>query len=1286
MKVIATGDGQIDQHSRLDEWKRVHAFIAEHVERTFPDVYLDSGDVYERRSTETERRCVREHLARVAAVCPIIVAGGNHEAPGEVEELNEIPGVRAFERPGMCTIVSGLYTAKVAVLPWPRLAWLLALHGEGKTSGEAHAIAREALRGVLRGFRQQWADHQGPKILMGHWQVDESRIGPDQPLRSCELVLSRDELRMSGADVICGGHIHMPQAWEDPGEAPVIYPGSPGRTAYAKGELVEKGVVEIDFEGTRPIWKRVPTPATPMLLVEAVYLPYVTGDLNDDGGWDEHYGLTVVDAAGTAADDIDVRDPRWTGAEVRLRYTTPADLQGLADDAAKRWAERLRAVGATVKLERRLSIAASSRAPEVAEARTTAAKLDAFWNVRGIVPDETRRAAIMAKLAEIDGEDGGAQLRPLATHGARWRRIRLVGFGPLTCDLDLDELEGPLVAVVGDNGDGKSTLVGAIHGAMYRKLPKGQLLAHWASSRKSVVEAVTDSVTGEPVTLRHMLDGEKGSGKGLVLGADGSPIAAPSGKVTEFDEWAKRHCPDRDVYMASIFKRQGGETFLGMGDTARKDVILRTIGPEIERLETLAERARKRLTRVENEEAAEARAHEEVLSQIPTHRLWLPAVDPEEGVSIEEQLEAAIAGLGREIERLVQEQQRAESALQLARDDQHDLEAAARRRAELIQQRTSVQGRVDAARQERLRAEGELAELHDTLQMGDKIAAAKQRVDEIESRLVRLRQEESDAVQAANSASSALDDARESYRAVAGELQAVAAELTTNQVQIDAEERWLRDAEEQLESLAETRTLAATVDERRREDAAAGERLRAAEVDLERVRGEQLGGLGERITGLRVGLEEISAESVDDPAAHAEATIVADDKVAKAAESHPQRVQAAKDAADEAFREHTAHRQAWSDAESAARKLPRLERIAAEREERRSKLDELRSARGAIEERQTEIGERLKREEQAGAEARRASDDADKAVREAREAVRVAAAEQATARAVAGRAEEYASAKTRAEALIEQLDQVLVRAQAAAKELAALPDPGPEIGKRDLGELERAVTAAAESVERERERRSKLSASLEAVRGLRTRADAILETRNGLLEQASHWRSLADCLGRDGIQGLEIDAAGPELSEIANDLLHQCFGSRYTCSLDTTRPAKGDAEREIEQCRVRVYDAERGRDHDAADLSGGQEVPIDDAYTLAITVLCCRRAGLVNPTLIRDESGASLSPQNSRAWVAMLRRAVELIDAHKLLLVTHSAEVASLCDSGIRVAGGTATPVPAPVVIETGEE
>jgi len=165
------------------------------------------------------------------------------------------------------------------------------------------------------------------------------------------------------------------------------------------------------------------------------------------------------------------------------------------------------------------------------------------------------------------------------------------------------------------------------------------------------------------------------------------------------------------------------------------------------------------------------------------------------------------------------------------------------------------------------------------------------------------------------------------------------------------------------------------------------------------------------------------------------------------------------------------------------------------------------------------------------------------------------------------------------------------------------------------------------------------------------------------------WTKLQADLGRDGIQALEIDAAGPELSALATDLLHHCVGPRWTVTVDTQRI--GADGRMLESLEVRVLDTEAGREGPVETYSGGERVLIGEAVSLALTMLACRASGQRDVTIVRDESGAALDAAKARAYVEMLRRACDHIGARQVLIVSHSPEVADLCDCRLVVADGT---------------
>jgi len=164
--------------------------------------------------------------------------------------------------------------------------------------------------------------------------------------------------------------------------------------------------------------------------------------------------------------------------------------------------------------------------------------------------------------------------------------------------------------------------------------------------------------------------------------------------------------------------------------------------------------------------------------------------------------------------------------------------------------------------------------------------------------------------------------------------------------------------------------------------------------------------------------------------------------------------------------------------------------------------------------------------------------------------------------------------------------------------------------------------------------------------------------------ELADWKKLAADLGKDGLQATVIDAALPELVAMTNSLLHSSFGPRFTVDV-RSQSLDSRGKKTLETLDVIVIDSESGRESKAETFSGGERAIIAEGVSLALTTLASRELGVVRPTLIRDEAGAALDPENGQAWIAMLRQACSMMGADKLLFVSHSAELAELADSRV---------------------
>lgn len=812
----------------------------------------------------------------------------------------------------------------------------------------------------------------------------------------------------------------------------------------------------------------------------------------------------------------------------------------------------------------------------------------------------------------------------------RLDHVKVHGLGPFRdFAVDMEQLgDAKLVAVVGQNGSGKTCLLElALPGVLFRQCPTRGSLQDLATGRDSYVEArVTNGAT---YTIRHSVDGVSKKSETLVLDAAGASVL-PTTSVKAFDAWAARHLPTPEVLFASVFAPQGAEGFLGAKPGERKSILLRTLG--IERYEALSEKAR--------EHARSVKAAVDLL---------LARIDDERhrggDVDATEQALAALRGTAADAEAALAD---ARGELELARSGAPALELARREAQAVREKRREIGLRIAAKDAEVAAIELKVRNNRAVLADAETIRAAKARTDDLTAELARLGEE-----------SKRLEDRR--LGAIGTRDEHAARERGARQRAQAARDRAAR-ARARLADRARIEKAVAAVPDGEESVRKAQDAEVAAAAALESVRTQRIAGADERIEHLRGGLRGIAG--TPDYYSHdggvrgiAERTLQRDDHAVTLASELPARLRAAEEA----------HRAARAGVAMGSQMLADVRALAA----RAGELDA--AAREASQ--ATEDAQAADRESEQAALARsRAAEDALQAEREVEACLqrrRAAEAEKAKLDPAAAKAGPLANAEGRLAELDPALATATTERRTLAATLEATPEPPavptpPDIAGLDarLVTVETAAKSANACVTLATERLARARESFAVV-------EALDEERVKLEEDLADWTRLGADLGRDGLQAMEIDAAGPTLTELCNDLLSKCFGTRWTISIETTRPS-ADGKRLLEGCEVRVIDTEKGRDAEASTFSGGERVVLGESLSLALSMLACQRTGLRGVTIVRDESGAALDPSNARAYIAMLRRAAELVGASRVLFVSHVPEVIDLADARIDVKSGGA--------------
>ena len=804
----------------------------------------------------------------------------------------------------------------------------------------------------------------------------------------------------------------------------------------------------------------------------------------------------------------------------------------------------------------------------------------------------------------------------------RFTSLRMRGIGPFTDEVfvDLEQVPGPLVAVTGANGAGKSMSLEALFGAVYRKMPTRGSLRDVATSRDSFVEVGV--VNGQPWTLRQRIDAQSGKGESEVLDAAGAAVLSAA-KLREGDAWVAEHLPSPTVVLSSMFGAQGSQGFLDLDPAERKRVILSLLGHD--RLEALSKAA--------GEKARAAKA------QLDT--LVARIADEQERGGDVEAVRGELTHLKRALELAENRAKTADAALAKAHEDavEHERQTAARREAE------RRVGDLCLRKADLGKKLGELDERRGNnrhlLERADDIRAAATKAEELATAIADLEAKQRDAERVHSDATNAYrmrqreaEHAREAVQRLERELRAVEEKVAQR-----------RDLEKTLEGLADA---VETRDAIRADLKAAGEELQA----LEELR---LAGKDRRIAGLRGGLEH-AASTPNRAKAIAEATLEVDLEFKEELAEAPTRI-------EEARAVVSAHEKRLREAEARCAERERIEARLATMPDR----GDAKAMRGEVDHHRTQAdkADAEAKAARANGEAARTNLDTmgpelSRLRREHRE-LSQDAARLPRLEAAEARLQELDSQRA---ALVAERNAVIAELAAAEKAVPSVNVSKPSVEQaKDEAEAARKSFAGLQSGTQAAERElARLEASAAKLAELATERAAVEE-------ELADYRLLEQDLGRNGVQALELSAIGPEFTALTNSLLSECYGPRFSVRIEATQPKKsGSGERE--GCFVMVTDTQSNREAEAKTFSGGERVLLAEAVNLALVMMGVSRMGLVHPTLVRDESGAALDPDNSRAYVRMLRRAAEHVQADKVLVVSHVPEVADLCDARLHVANG----------------
>jgi exonuclease SbcC len=200
---------------------------------------------------------------------------------------------------------------------------------------------------------------------------------------------------------------------------------------------------------------------------------------------------------------------------------------------------------------------------------------------------------------------------------------------------------------------------------------------------------------------------------------------------------------------------------------------------------------------------------------------------------------------------------------------------------------------------------------------------------------------------------------------------------------------------------------------------------------------------------------------------------------------------------------------------------------------------------------------------------------------------------------------------------------------------------------------------------------AKVVDQIEKIGQQKVKQDNLIEQVNAIGSEISDLRLLQKACSNDGIIALEIDDAGPSIAAIANDLLGSCYGNRFSVRIET-QTAKSDGSMK-EDFDITVFDSERGTEKSITKMSGGEVTWLEDAITRAICLYHLKGANKVYASLFADEKDGALDASRKSEFFAIKRRAMELGGHDFEFFITQTPELVDLADAKIIVAPGSVT-------------
>lgn len=467
-------------------------FLLDEIKKNPVDLVAIAGDTWDASMLNTEASGFNDFVTSIqnlADAAPVVMIYGtpSHDTDGSLEVFRKIKAKNTitileaakpyFLENGKVVETSTAPEALIFGIPEPRKKYLLANATAGKD--ETEGAIRDAMQKVcflLASIHREYSNI--PCVMLYHGDIAGSSLQNDRTIeRGTGIAISVDELSSIGADYYALGHIHKPQQI---GNLPAYYAGS----IYPKdfGETHKAGFNFVEIENGKPAQvSRIDFPLAQNLKIES----------NSEFKLDEEIA----------------------GKRVWVEITCTKEEHVLLNE--DKILEELKAHGAVEGSRVTINEIPTEtvRAAEITEACGVFDKFKVWASNTGL----ELKDSVLQKIAELDTEISKGNAK---AQGA-WELVSLKlrgsigiykGIGKDEIAIDFDSYDSGLIALTGENGKGKTTLIENCH-PYPQLLTRKDKLQEQFRLRNSFREVVyRDRDSKRMVKCLIQIDGETKSG------------------------------------------------------------------------------------------------------------------------------------------------------------------------------------------------------------------------------------------------------------------------------------------------------------------------------------------------------------------------------------------------------------------------------------------------------------------------------------------------------------------------------------------------------------------------------------------------------------------------------------------------------------------------------------------------------------------------------------------------------------------------------------------------------